>query len=335
MIDLYVILSPLLLLPLFALVRFVGCTPFGQDIILFATLTANPTTITKGESATLTWSTTNLDSQAIDQGINTVAATGSISVTPAVTTTYTITGSGATSKDHNGNVTSIGSISATATVTVKPAPPTPPPPPATPIVYRQSAENSQTLNNNSVSTMPFGGPITAGNLIAVWVFWHNTGVQVLNGVTDSAGNVYQAATVVTAGAGTLAGFQQQIWYAKNVKAGTGVTVTATFSGTFADEKNIGAYEYSAADKNAPVDKVAAGTGTGANASVGPVATTARGLIFAAGVFQSNGTSGPGFTQRSTLKNNAVEDHTTTAPISAVAGFSNTAQSWIAQMVAFK
>jgi hypothetical protein len=72
-----------------------------------ATFTSSPTSITAGQTATLTWSTTNATTVSINQGIGTVAASGTRSVTPAATTSYTLT---ATS--------SAGTATATATVTV-------------------------------------------------------------------------------------------------------------------------------------------------------------------------------------------------------------------------
>ena len=55
--------------------------------------TASPPTITAGESATLRWTTEGADSAAIDQGVGSVTplAAGSVSVSPAATTKYTIT----------------------------------------------------------------------------------------------------------------------------------------------------------------------------------------------------------------------------------------------------
>ena len=78
-----------------------------------AKLTASPTTITVGNSATLTWSTTNATSVSIDNGIGTVAASGSTTVSPTSTTTYTLTATG-----------SSGTVTATATVTVQTLMPT-------------------------------------------------------------------------------------------------------------------------------------------------------------------------------------------------------------------
>ncbi len=69
---------------------------------------AAPTSIMPGNSATLTWSTTNATSVTIDHGIGTVAASGSTTVSPTSTTTYTLTATG-----------SGGTVTATANVTVQ------------------------------------------------------------------------------------------------------------------------------------------------------------------------------------------------------------------------
>ena len=52
--------------------------------------TANPTTINAGQSSTLSWQVTNADTVVITS-LGTVALTGSQAVTPAATTTYTLT----------------------------------------------------------------------------------------------------------------------------------------------------------------------------------------------------------------------------------------------------
>ncbi|MDD8014038.1 MAG: hypothetical protein PHX05_11225, partial [Acidobacteriota bacterium] len=52
---------------------------------------ATPTVITLGGSATLQWNVQNASSISINQGIGSVAASGSTAVTPTATTTYTLT----------------------------------------------------------------------------------------------------------------------------------------------------------------------------------------------------------------------------------------------------
>jgi peptidoglycan-associated lipoprotein len=83
-----------------------------------ASLTVSPETVDKGQSTTLTWQTTNATDVSIDQSVGTVQANGSQQVSPADSTTYTLT-----AKGEGGTQT------ATARVTVN-APPPPPPPPA-------------------------------------------------------------------------------------------------------------------------------------------------------------------------------------------------------------
>jgi len=80
--------------------------------------TAEPSSIQRGQSATLRWSTSNAESVTIEPGIGTVPANGSRQVYPNDTTNYTLRAAGS-----GGPVTS----SARVTVTE------PPPPPPTPV----------------------------------------------------------------------------------------------------------------------------------------------------------------------------------------------------------
>src|SRR6266481_6324799 len=77
------------------------------------TLSADPSSIEKGGTATLSWSSTNATQLTIAPEVGTVNAEGSTKVTPGDSTTYTITASGPG-----------GSANATARVVVS----TPPPP---------------------------------------------------------------------------------------------------------------------------------------------------------------------------------------------------------------
>ena len=77
-----------------------------------SSFTASPTTIDKGKSATLKWSTANADSLSISPGVGKVTGT-SVKVSPTSTTTYTLTAKN-TAK----------SVTATAKVTVRKPTPT-------------------------------------------------------------------------------------------------------------------------------------------------------------------------------------------------------------------
>lgn len=56
-----------------------------------AFLQASPASLTHGGTATLTWVVTNATSQSIDNGIGPVSASGSMAVTPTVTSYYHLT----------------------------------------------------------------------------------------------------------------------------------------------------------------------------------------------------------------------------------------------------
>ncbi len=79
--------------------------------------TAEPSTIERGQSSTLSWSISNATDMSINQGIGAVQSQGQRQVFPTSTTTYTLTARGPGGTD-------------TRSVTVNVA--TPPPPPAAP-----------------------------------------------------------------------------------------------------------------------------------------------------------------------------------------------------------
>ncbi len=99
-----------------------------------ASMSASPNTVQKGQSATLTWETTNATDVTID-GIGAVKPSGSQQVTPDDSTTYHLTAKGAG-----------GTQEATARVTV-----TQPPPPPTP----QPTATEQELFSQNVKDVYF------------------------------------------------------------------------------------------------------------------------------------------------------------------------------------
>lgn len=98
--------------------------------------TATPTAITRGQSATLTWNTTGSERVVISGAVGEVAATGTITVSPLVTSTYTLTVFGANQQTDD--------CTATVTVTV-------PPTPTNPVCEAFTATPAQ---------VPFGGGTT-------------------------------------------------------------------------------------------------------------------------------------------------------------------------------
>jgi peptidoglycan-associated lipoprotein len=102
-------------------------TPSAPTVAQF---TAEPTSIQRGQSATLRWEISGAaTSVAINQGIGTVRNTGSQQVSPTSSTTYTLTASGPG-----------GSVTASATVSVVTPPPPPPPTPPAPSAPRATLD---------------------------------------------------------------------------------------------------------------------------------------------------------------------------------------------------
>ena len=87
--------------------------PLPKAVAPTATIQVSPKAILQGQTATLTWSTTNATDTMID-GVGTVAANGSRSVTPARSTDYTLTAKGPG-----------GAVEASTRVTVNQPPPQP------------------------------------------------------------------------------------------------------------------------------------------------------------------------------------------------------------------
>ncbi len=84
------------------------------------TLVANPSTVQLGDASMLSWNTTNATVVSINQGVGTVGVSGTRSVSPLFTTTYTLTATGAG-----------GTVTCASTVTVTLLPPPPPAPTCT------------------------------------------------------------------------------------------------------------------------------------------------------------------------------------------------------------
>jgi hypothetical protein len=102
-----------------------------------ATISLSTSSITSGQSTTLTWSSTDATTISINQGIGTVASSGSRTITPTSTTTYSITVSNTTGSATQNTTLTVNPVvvNPTPTPTPTPTPPPPPPvviPPATP-----------------------------------------------------------------------------------------------------------------------------------------------------------------------------------------------------------
>jgi hypothetical protein len=325
MIDSFVLLAPFLLLAVVFLLRFIGCGfhPSAAQPASAPTFDPPPGEYTGAQSVTLSDATANAT-------IYYTTDSSTPTTTPSGTTqTYT----GPITVSQSEMITAI----ATSPISVDS-------PLAfglymidQPIVFQQLAEKNETTNSLTVTTAPFANAVASQNLIVVWL-WYKSLAQTVATVTDSGGNAYQRAIGPSAGAGTMAGFQQEIWYARGVDGGAAFTVTATFSSQGNFERSISAHEYSGASVTDPID-VVTGTAAAGNVNVasGAVMSNAGRLIFGAALFSARGTSGPGFAQRSALQFNVTEDKPFVAPGVAEANFAivTGAPDWIAQMVVLK
>ena len=176
----------------------------------------------------------------------------------------------------------------------------------------------------------------SGDLNVVIVGWWETNATIVS-VTDSSQNIYSLAVGPTVLAGDGVG---AIYYAKNISgapAGTN-TVTVTFSQPVS-APDLRILEYSGVDTANPVDVVAAGTGSSATPTAGPLTTTAANDIIVAGnfVYTYITGAGSGFTNRMyTPDGDNVEDEL----VPAVGTYTATAvespgSAWVMQAVAFR
>ena len=94
-----------------------GVTP-GTDPPTINSFTADSYHITSGESVTLSWNVAGADSVTINQGIGTVASTGTKVVNPTATITYTLTATNTTDNVTSTVTINVGIIPEPDTYTV-------------------------------------------------------------------------------------------------------------------------------------------------------------------------------------------------------------------------
>ena len=74
---------------LIVIVFIAGCNGTPPTAPIINSFLPNPSIITVGDSATLSWSVTDATSVTIDHGVGTVALSGTTTVSPITTTAYT------------------------------------------------------------------------------------------------------------------------------------------------------------------------------------------------------------------------------------------------------
>jgi len=184
----------------------------------------------------------------------------------------------------------------------------------------------------SITTSAFGSAVTSGNLLVAFCSLDTTGSNV-SSITDTAGNTYVQA--VTDTESTVRG---DIWYAKNVTGGSGITITCNYNQSTSFRK-IQANEYSGLDIIAPLDVTAFNSSpSSTNATSGTAATNVAdelivGLAVHFGI--ASYTPGTSFTVRGTQNFFGVEDRIVSATGTYEANWTNAADGWVALMATFK
>jgi phospholipase C len=156
--------------------------------IMTVALNAAPATVSAGQSATLSWNSANAASLSIDQGVGAVSGpSGSITVDPAATTTYTITAT-------NGTATATAQTIVNAPLSVSLA--------ASPANVTSGQQAVLSWKSRGASTLSIDNGVgtvaaPAGN---VSVSPAQTTTYNITG-TDSGGHTTTAATTVTVSTG--------------------------------------------------------------------------------------------------------------------------------------
>jgi PKD repeat protein len=157
-----------------------------------ATFSASPQTINSGQSATLTWSTSGATAVSINQGIGTVTTSGTRTVSPAATTTYTLTATNA-----NGSVTQSVTVTVSSgslpTATFSAAPATINSGQSATLSWTTSAATSVSINQG-VGTVALSGTRAVSPTV--------TTTYTLT-ATNANGSVTKTATVTVGGGGSV------------------------------------------------------------------------------------------------------------------------------------
>jgi hypothetical protein len=161
--------------------------------------TASPTNISAGQSSTLSWISVNADTVSINPGVGSVTKTGSVSVTPAQSTTYVVTATGGGASVSCSVTVTVGALPVIANFTAAPS--------------TINAGQSSTLqwsvqNADSVSISSLGTVSASGTRS---VSPTATTVYTLT-ATNAAGSTTKTATVTVGASGPVIVFPSDIVY---------------------------------------------------------------------------------------------------------------------------
>jgi hypothetical protein len=198
--------------------------------------------------------------------------------------------------------------------------------------HEQTASLFQSSTSKNIS-LAFGSASTAGNLVIVHLDWDKQSRSVAS-VTDNKGNLYQKIIGPTNWNGTS--YRAELWYAYNIRGGA-LTITAKLTGNTTSFFQIYISEYSGIVSSAdPLDKSSVNTGNTAAVSSGAATVTYNNeLIYGAAIGASGTLSkGSGFTLRSSVNQNIIEDKTGSSVGSYSTNFTSAGGNWVAQMASF-
>ena len=162
-----------------------ACAPLMPAINTFD---ANPSSISSGGTSTLSWTVSGATTVTIDQGIGSVALTGSRTVTAAATTIYTLTAAGAG-----------GTVKATAQLVVSGATSAPPSPGAPVINSFVAIPDAITLGSTSTLSWNISGAIS----VSIDQGVGNVGLTGTSVVSPGATTIYTLTAANSSGSDTV------------------------------------------------------------------------------------------------------------------------------------
>ena len=204
----------------------------------------------------------------------------------------------------------------------------PPPAPA----FVQVAASTPQQKQTTVATA-FPQAQSVGDLNVVVIGLDNATSNIVS-VTDSAGNLYQAAAPIKRSATN----SQAIYYAKNIQPSAFNTVTVTLSAStpFVD---VRVAEYSGLDLTNPLDVTASGSGKSTAPNSGAAATTKPVELLVGGGTTTGAftAAGSGFTKRiiTTADGDILEDRVVSATGSYSATGTTNNANWVMQLATFR
>jgi hypothetical protein len=195
-------------------------------------LSAQPTSVTAGTTVTLSWTASNATAVTIDNGIGTVALTGSMNVAPSATTTYTATASSASASAKSSATITVTSVTAgTPTIQLMATPASIASGGSSTLTWTSTNATSVTINNG-IGTVALNSSASAPITVKPSTTTTYTATA-SNGGTPAVGS----ATVTVTNSPPPSSVSVPTWHGDNARSGlnaneTVLTPTNVASGKF-------------------------------------------------------------------------------------------------------